>query len=105
MRIGIVGRNGGGKSTLMSIMARRVEADSGRVTHTGGLRLAYLLQRDDFSDSATVRSIVLGDRAEHEWAADARVRDILAGLLPGLDLDAPLQGVSGGEKRRIALAA
>ncbi|GAB3665503.1 ABC-F family ATP-binding cassette domain-containing protein [Actinocorallia lasiicapitis] len=105
MRIGIVGRNGGGKSTLMAIMARRTEPDSGRVTHTGGLRLAYLVQRDEFGDTATVRSVVLGDRAEHEWAGDARIRDILDGLLPGLDLDAPLTGMSGGEKRRVALAA
>ncbi len=105
MRIGVVGRNGGGKSTLMAIMARRLEADSGRVTHTGGLRLAYLLQRDEFAADATVRSVVLGERAEHEWAGDTRVRDILAGLLTGLDLDAPLAGMSGGERRRVALAA
>ncbi|MEO3782556.1 ABC-F family ATP-binding cassette domain-containing protein [Actinocorallia sp. B10E7] len=105
MRIGIVGRNGGGKSTLMAIMARRIEADSGRVTHTGGLRPAYLLQRDEFGPDATVRSVVLGDRAEHEWAGDTRIRDVLAGLLTGLDLDAPLTGMSGGERRRVALAA
>ncbi|MDX6738487.1 ABC-F family ATP-binding cassette domain-containing protein [Actinocorallia sp. A-T 12471] len=104
-RIGIVGRNGYGKSTLMNIMARRVEADSGRVTHTGGLRLAMLVQRDEFGRDATVRSVVLGERPEHEWAGDAAVRDILSGLLTGLDLDAPLAGMSGGEKRRVSLAA
>jgi len=105
MRIGVVGRNGGGKSTLMAVMARRLEADSGRVTHTGGLRSAYLVQRDEFAPDATVRSVVLGDRAEHEWAGDARIRDILAGLLTGLELDDPLSGMSGGERRRVALAA
>nr|WP_106402922.1 ABC-F family ATP-binding cassette domain-containing protein [Actinocorallia populi] len=105
MRIGVVGRNGGGKSTLMAVMARRLEPDSGRVTHTGGLRLAYLLQRDEFAPDATVRSVVLGERAEHEWAGDTRVRDILAGLLTGLGLDDPVAGMSGGERRRVALAA
>ena len=105
MRIGIVGRNGGGKSTLMAVMARLLEPDSGRVTHTGGLRLAHLLQRDEFAPDATVRSVVLGDRAEHEWAGDIRARDILSGLLGGLGLDEPLAGMSGGERRRVALAA
>ncbi|ROO82707.1 ATP-binding cassette subfamily F protein uup [Actinocorallia herbida] len=104
-RIGIVGRNGYGKSTLMNIMARRTEADSGRVTHTGGLRLAMLVQRDEFAPDATVRSVVLGDTPEHEWAGSADIRDILSGLLTGLDLDAPLAGMSGGEKRRVSLAA
>ncbi|RAY12222.1 ABC transporter ATP-binding protein [Actinomadura craniellae] len=103
-RIGVVGRNGGGKSTLVSVLARRVEPDAGRVTHTRGLRLGHLTQRDEFAPGATVRSVVLGDRAEHEWAGDARVRDVLAGLLAGLDLDAPLAGTSGGERRRVALA-
>ncbi|GAA0945400.1 ABC-F family ATP-binding cassette domain-containing protein [Actinocorallia libanotica] len=105
MRIGIVGRNGGGKSTLMAVMARLLEPDSGRVTHTGGLRLAHLVQRDEFAPDATVRSVVLGDRAEHEWAGDIRARDILSGLLGGLGLDEPLAGMSGGERRRVALAA
>ncbi|MFC9976937.1 ABC-F family ATP-binding cassette domain-containing protein [Spirillospora sp. NPDC127200] len=103
-RIGVVGRNGGGKSTLVAILARAVEPDGGRVTHTRGLRLGYLTQRDEFAEGATVRSVVLGDRAEHEWAGDTRVRDVLAGLLADLDLDAPIAGMSGGERRRVALA-
>ncbi|MFA1541166.1 ABC-F family ATP-binding cassette domain-containing protein [Actinomadura monticuli] len=103
-RVGVVGRNGGGKSTLVSVLARETEPDAGRVTHARGLRLGYLTQRDEFPDGATVRSVVLGDRAEHEWAGDVRVRDILAGLLADLDLDAPLAGMSGGERRRVALA-
>ncbi|URM95865.1 ABC-F family ATP-binding cassette domain-containing protein [Actinomadura madurae] len=103
-RVGVVGRNGGGKSTLVSVLARETEPDGGRVTHARGLRLGHLTQRDAFPDGATVRSVVLGDRAEHEWAGEVRVRDILAGLLADLDLDAPLAGMSGGERRRVALA-
>ncbi|MCO5972853.1 ABC-F family ATP-binding cassette domain-containing protein [Actinoallomurus soli] len=103
-RIGVVGRNGGGKSTLVSLLAGRVEPDSGRVTHTRGLRLGFLTQRDEFPAGATVRSVVFGDRAEHEWAGDARARDILAGLLPDVSLDSPIEGMSGGERRRVALA-
>ncbi|WP_329519533.1 ABC-F family ATP-binding cassette domain-containing protein [Spirillospora sp. NBC_01491] len=103
-RVGVVGRNGGGKSTLVSILAKVAEPDGGRVTHARGVRLAYLTQRDEFAEGATVRGVVLGDRAEHEWAGDTRVRDILGGLLTGLDLDAPLAGMSGGERRRVALA-
>ncbi|MUN39993.1 ABC-F family ATP-binding cassette domain-containing protein [Actinomadura litoris] len=103
-RVGVVGRNGGGKSTLVSVLAKEAEPDAGRVTHARGLRLGYLTQRDDFPEGATVRSVVLGERAEHEWAGDTRAREILAGLLAGLDLDAPLAGMSGGERRRVALA-
>ncbi|HEX2315592.1 MAG TPA: ABC-F family ATP-binding cassette domain-containing protein [Thermomonospora sp.] len=103
-RIGVVGRNGGGKSTLVALLTRRVEPDSGRVTHARGLRLGHLSQRDEFPESATVASTVLGDRPEHEWAGDTRVRDILSGLLGDLALDAPLAGMSGGERRRVALA-
>jgi ATP-binding cassette subfamily F protein uup len=103
-RIGVVGRNGGGKSTLVRILARVDEPDTGRVTHARGLRLGVLTQRDEFPEGATVRSVVIGERAEHEWAGDTRVRDVLAGLLPGADLDAALAGMSGGERRRAALA-
>ncbi|WP_019629252.1 ABC-F family ATP-binding cassette domain-containing protein [Actinomadura atramentaria] len=103
-RVGVVGRNGGGKSTLVRVLARAVEPDSGRVTHARGLRFGFLTQRDEFPEGATVRSVVIGDRAEHEWAGDTRVRDVLAGLLPGVDLDAALAGMSGGERRRVALA-
>ncbi|MEV3919880.1 ABC-F family ATP-binding cassette domain-containing protein [Actinomadura coerulea] len=103
-RVGVVGRNGGGKSTLVSVLARETEPDDGRVTHARGIRLGYLTQRDAFAENATVRSVVVGDRAEHEWAGDVRVREILGGLLADLDLDAPLAGMSGGERRRVALA-
>ncbi len=103
-RIGIVGRNGGGKTTLVSLLAGVIEPDDGRVTHTRGARVGHLTQRDEFPDGATVRSVVFGERAEHDWAGDARAREILAGLLPGVSLDAALDGMSGGERRRVALA-
>jgi ATP-binding cassette subfamily F protein uup len=103
-RIGVVGRNGDGKSTLVSLLAGRIEPDSGRVTRTRGTRLGFLTQRDEFPAESTVRSLVFGDRAEHDWAGDARAREILAGLLPGVALDAPVAGMSGGERRRVALA-
>jgi ATP-binding cassette subfamily F protein uup len=103
-RIGVVGRNGDGKSTLVSLLAGRIGPDSGRVTRTRDLRVGFLAQRDEFPAGATVRSMVLGDRAEHDWAGDARARDILAGLLPDVSLDALIAGMSGGERRRVALA-
>ncbi|MBB6118970.1 ABC-F family ATP-binding cassette domain-containing protein [Nocardiopsis algeriensis] len=102
-RIGVVGRNGGGKSTLISVLSGVIPPDSGRVVHNRGLRVGFLQQRDDFPDS-TVGQFVLGGRAEHEWAGDARIRDILRGLLSGWDLDTPMAGLSGGERRRSGLA-
>ncbi|MUL42307.1 ABC-F family ATP-binding cassette domain-containing protein [Streptomonospora sp. PA3] len=102
-RIGVVGRNGGGKSTLVSVLSGRTAPDSGRVVHSRGLRIGFLQQRDTYPE-ATVGGFVLGDLAEHEWAGDARVRDVLRGLLAGWDLDAPMATLSGGERRRAALA-
>ncbi len=106
-RVGIVGRNGGGKSTLMRIMAGRESADSGRVTRGNDVRLGLLAQIDDFEPGATVRSVVVGNRDEHEWAGDALIRDVLTGILGGFDdalLDRTIAGMSGGERRRVALA-
>jgi ATPase subunit of ABC transporter with duplicated ATPase domains len=109
-RIGVVGRNGGGKSTLLRVLAGRQDVDSGRVTHTGSLSVAVLGQDDELDPTATVRRSVVGDRADHEWAGEARVRDVVSGLLGGLDaagvggLDAVVGPLSGGERRRIALA-
>lgn len=103
-RIGVVGRNGGGKSTLISVIAGALRPDSGRVTHTRGTRIGLLAQRDDFDPARPVREIVLGERAEHEWAGDQRVREILANLIGDLDLDAKAEELSGGERRRVALA-
>jgi len=103
-RIGVVGRNGDGKSTLVSILAKLVPPGAGRVTHARDLRVGFLAQRDDFSLDSVVRDVVLGDRREHEWAGDARIRDIFAGLLADLDLDAAVATLSGGERRRVSLA-
>ncbi|MBO8193779.1 ABC-F family ATP-binding cassette domain-containing protein [Streptomyces oryzae] len=110
-KIGVVGRNGDGKTTLIKILAREEEPDAGRVTHAGGLRLGVLTQHDSLDPQATVRHEVVGDMADHEWAGVARVRDVLTGLFGGLDLPGFPQGLdtvigplSGGERRRIALA-
>ncbi|MBW3085613.1 Energy-dependent translational throttle protein EttA [Austwickia sp. TVS 96-490-7B] len=110
-RIGVVGRNGGGKSTLLRVLSGDREIDSGRVARTTGLTMGVLQQSDALDPSWTVRRAVLGEQAEHEWAADPRVRTILDGLLGGIDaagvggLDSVIGPMSGGERRRIALAA
>ncbi|UCM88537.1 ABC-F family ATP-binding cassette domain-containing protein [Streptomyces marincola] len=110
-RIGVVGRNGDGKTTLVRVLARQEEPDSGRVTHSGGLRLGVLTQSDTLDPAATIRQEVIGDLADHEWAGNAAVRSVLTGLFGGLDLPAFPDGLdtvigplSGGERRRIALA-
>ena len=104
-RIGIVGRNGDGKSSLLRLLSRRLEPDDGRVTWRGGLRVGVLDQADTLEDAHTVGQTVVGDRAEHEWAGDPRVRDVIAGLVPDVPWDAPVGTLSGGQRRRVALAA
>ncbi|WP_324014381.1 ABC-F family ATP-binding cassette domain-containing protein [Microbacterium sp. JZ37] len=103
-RIGIVGRNGDGKSSLLAMLAGRLEPDSGRVTVRGGVRIGVLDQADTLDDDDTIGSAVVGDAPEHEWAGDARVRDVIAGLLRDLPWDARLAELSGGQRRRVALA-
>ncbi len=109
-RIGVVGRNGEGKSTLLRILARRQEPDGGRVTQSRDLRLGALWQDDTLDAELTVRQAVLGELADHEWAGIARVRDVLGGLLGGLEaetvggLDARFGRLSGGQRRRVGLA-
>ncbi|MFE0626928.1 ABC-F family ATP-binding cassette domain-containing protein [Streptomyces sp. NPDC058864] len=110
-RIGVVGRNGDGKTTLIRMLAKLEGPDTGRVTHTSDLRLGVLTQHDSLDPEANVRHEVVGDRADHEWAGDAKIRDVLTGLFGGLDLPGFPQGLdtvigplSGGERRRIALA-
>ncbi|MER7051665.1 MULTISPECIES: ABC-F family ATP-binding cassette domain-containing protein [unclassified Streptomyces] len=110
-RIGVVGRNGDGKTTMIRMLARLEDPDTGRVTHSGGLRLGVLTQHDSLDPGATVRHEVIGDLADHEWAGNAKIRDVLTGLFGGLDmpgfpqgLDTVIGPLSGGERRRIALA-
>lgn len=103
-RIGVVGRNGDGKSTLMRLLARRGEPDAGRVTWRGGLSVGFLDQQDVLDHSQSLHDAVLGSAAEHEWAADPRRRDIVEGLLGGLDWEAAVGALSGGQRRRAALA-
>jgi ABC transport system ATP-binding/permease protein len=101
-RIGVVGRNGSGKTTLVSVLAKVAVPDTGRVTHARGLRVGYLPQHD--GAGATVREMVLGDRAEHDWAGDPRAREVIGALLPGVPPHALGSELSGGERRRAALA-
>ena len=104
-RIGIVGRNGDGKSTLMKILAGRLEPDSGRVTVRGGTRIGYLDQSDVLDDDHTVGYAIVGDTPEYEWASQARIRDVISGLVSDLPWDAPVSSLSGGQRRRVALAS
>jgi ABC transport system ATP-binding/permease protein len=103
-RIGIVGRNGDGKSSLMAMLAGRREPNSGRVTTRGGVQIGVLDQADTLDDDDTVGHAIVGDALEHEWAGQARVRDVISGLVGDLPWDARLGTLSGGQRRRVALA-
>ncbi|HCS61926.1 MAG TPA: ABC transporter ATP-binding protein [Microbacterium sp.] len=103
-RIGIVGRNGDGKSSLLAMLAGRKEPDGGRVTMRAGTTVGVLDQADTLDESLTISAAVVGDTPEYEWAGDARVRDVIQGLLADLDWDAPIAGLSGGQRRRVSLA-
>ena len=103
-RIGIVGRNGDGKSSLLAMLAGRKQPDSGRVTVRGGVRVGVLDQVDRFDDDETVGHAVVGDRPEHEWAGDAKVRDVIGGLLGDVDWNTTTGSLSGGQRRRVSLA-
>ncbi|RDH75466.1 ABC transporter ATP-binding protein [Mycolicibacterium moriokaense] len=103
--IGVVGRNGDGKSTLLQVLTESREPDSGRVSHTSGLSVGYLRQSDDFAAGATVREVIVGGRPDHIWAAEPETRSVVEHLLAGVDLDTAVSQLSGGERRRTALAA
>ena len=110
-RIGVVGANGAGKSTLLSLVARLDEPDAGRVTWTTDLRVGLLGQLDTLDPARTIRQEVIGGLADHEWAGDRRIREVLEGTLGGVEisrfpggLDTVIGPLSGGERRRIALA-
>lgn len=103
-RIGIVGRNGDGKSTLLHLFNGTQEPDSGRVTKRGGLSFGMLDQRDPLDDNATVRQAALEGREDYEWASETRSREIVEALLGGISLDARIGSLSGGQRRRADLA-
>jgi ATP-binding cassette subfamily F protein uup len=110
-RIGVVGGNGQGKSTLLELISGTETPDSGQVTRIGGLRLGVLDQGDRLPDGATIREVLVADRAEHEWAGNREFRGVLDGLLGGVTLarfgtgiETEVGGLSGGERRRVALA-
>ncbi|OKL50993.1 ABC-F family ATP-binding cassette domain-containing protein [Buchananella hordeovulneris] len=104
-RIGIVGRNGDGKSSLLGMLVGTVEYSAGQITRRSGLRFGVLTQRDELADGDTVGRAIVGEMAEHEWAGDARIRDIIGGLVADLPWDASVATLSGGQRRRVALAA
>jgi ABC transport system ATP-binding/permease protein len=95
-RIGVVGRNGAGKTTLLEALAGRAQLDSGRATMARDLTLGYLPQAEQLA--GTMRDIVFGSLPEHEWAADARSRSVIAALLPGIDPRSDVARLSGGER-------
>jgi len=106
-RIGIVGRNGSGKSTLMKIIAAVESPDQGRVTKSNSVKIGLLSQVDKADPNATVGDVVLGDKAKHEWASDAGIREVFTGLFGGFDdhlFERTFGTLSGGEKRRVGLA-
>ncbi|WP_346966794.1 ABC-F family ATP-binding cassette domain-containing protein [Bifidobacterium angulatum] len=103
-RIGIVGKNGDGKSTLLHLFRGTQKPDSGRVTMRGGLTFGMLDQRDPLDDNATVREAALEGREDYEWAAETKSREIVEALLGGISLDARIGSLSGGQRRRADLA-
>jgi ABC transport system ATP-binding/permease protein len=104
-RIGIVGRNGDGKSSLLGLLTGEVRPDSGRVTQRSGLHVGALSQADILDSSSTVGWALVGDRPEHEWASNPSIRDVVGGLVADIDWDAAIGTLSGGQRRRVQLAA
>jgi ATPase subunit of ABC transporter with duplicated ATPase domains len=95
-RIGIVGKNGDGKSTLLRLFAKTQEPDSGQITKRSDVRIGMLDQVDDFLPDQSISQVVIGDLAEHEWAGNPKIRDIFAGLLADFDFDQKVAQLSGG---------
>ena len=104
-RIGIVGRNGDGKSSLLDLLTGQLRPDSGRVTQRSGLRVGAVSQTDTLDSNSTVGWTLVGDRPEHEWAGDPRIRDVVSGLVADIAWDAVIGTLSGGQRRRVQLAA
>jgi ATP-binding cassette subfamily F protein uup len=103
-RIGIVGRNGDGKSSLLGLLTGQLQPDSGRVTQRSGLRVSALSQADTLDPNHTVGWTLVGDQPEHQWARNARIRDVVDGLVSDIDWDATVSTLSGGQRRRVQLA-
>lgn len=103
-RIGIVGRNGDGKSTLLKLLVGKLEPDSGQVTMRSDTTVGMLDQSDTLDTTQTVGQAIVGELAEHEWAGDPKIRDIIHGLVADLDWNALVGSLSGGQRRRVALA-
>ncbi|RAU91268.1 ABC transporter ATP-binding protein [Mycobacterium colombiense] len=103
-RIGIVGRNGDGKSSLLRLLTGQQRPDAGRVTRRSGLRVGALSQADTLDPDRTVGYTLVGEAAEHQWAGDARVRDVVAGLVSDIAWEATVSTLSGGQRRRVQLA-
>ena len=104
-RIGVVGRNGDGKSSLLDLLTGQVRPDAGRVTQRSGLRVGALSQADILDSESTVGWTLVGDRADHEWAGDPRIRDVVSGLVSDIGWNAVIGTLSGGQRRRVQLAA
>ncbi len=102
--IGVVGRNGDGKSTLLGLFEGTVDPDEGRVVRTGGVRFASLRQDDTLADAQSVGWNIVGDVPEYEWASDATIRQIIDGLIGDIAWDTPVGTLSGGQRRRVDLA-
>ncbi|SPM36930.1 ATPase components of ABC transporters with duplicated ATPase domains, partial [Mycobacterium rhizamassiliense] len=103
-RIGIVGRNGDGKSSLLRLLTGELRPDSGRVTRRSGVRVSALSQADTLDPAHTVGWALVGDQPEHQWAGDPRIRDVVGGLVSDIDWDATVSTLSGGQRRRVQLA-
>jgi ABC transport system ATP-binding/permease protein len=103
-RIGIVGRNGDGKSSLLGLLTGQLRPDSGRITRRSGLRVSALSQADTLDPNRTVGRTLVGDQAQHQWASDPRIRDVVRGLVSDIAWDAPISTLSGGQRRRVQLA-